>query len=97
MGWLKPLQYVCALKYGINILAVSELGAFSRANLNSYFLADQGPLVVSQLVKQVEVFKEGAQVKDNMLGAYVTILLGGAVVFRLLGIFVLHRKAKFLA
>lgn len=79
--WLRWAQYLCSLKYGINLLLINEFGESTRADWP----------VVQQFVAQSII--EDNDIDPDLWWVNLVVLLGLVVFFRTLAILALSRRA----
>ena len=79
-NWLSWITYICPLTYGVRILLAGEFGGGRCDNVTSP-------------VNTCDQILYNAQVDENDTWWYYLVLLCLFVVFRLIGLFILRRKA----
>jgi ABC-type multidrug transport system permease subunit len=77
--WLRWAQYLCSLKYGIDLFLINEFGSST---------CDPSQR------KACEKLLASSDVQESLWWAYGLIMIGIFLVFRLLGLFVLTRRAR---
>lgn len=86
--WMRWIQYLCALKFSINLSGISEFGG----NRCAEGVAD--PVVAAERVKECAALLESNDMNEDLIGLYVGILIGIFVCFRTGSLFVLIQRAK---
>lgn len=80
-AWVRWGQYLCTLKYGINLFLVNEFGAGACSG---------GP----KQLEQCRALLASSDVDEGIWWVYVVILLCIFIAFRLVGLVILARRAR---
>jgi ABC-type multidrug transport system permease subunit len=79
--WLRWAQYLCSLKYGINLLLLNEFGESTRADWS-----DAQKFMANSII-------EGNDINPDLWWVNLIVLLGLVVFFRSMAILALSRRA----